>query len=257
MNVCLASGYFPTKFKEAIITLTPKQGKNPAVPLNYRPISLLEVPGKILEKIINNRLRNHLETTNRANCRQFGFRKGKSTTTAIALACENIARAAVSGRQCNLTLRDVAKAFDKVWHDGLKYKILQLGLPANIEKLLCKFLDGRNARLRVGQHTGETFPLMSGVPQGSVLSPTLYIIYTSDTPPPTRIGNEDIMYADDITQITTHQGKSRALQVDNTRRELERVNNYEKQWKIQTSLPKFTVIPLCRRKTHPLVTNNA
>ena len=64
------------------------------------------------------------------------------------------------------------------------------------------------------------------------------------------------MYAD-ITQITTHQGKSRALQADNTRRELERVNNYEKQWKIKTSLPKFTVIPLCGRKTHPLVTNNA
>lgn len=86
-NASLTCGYFPKKFKQALITLIPKAGK-PNRPENFRPISLLNIPGKILEKIINNRLKAHLENNLLLNTQQYGFRESRGTTTTIALAYE-------------------------------------------------------------------------------------------------------------------------------------------------------------------------
>ena len=159
-----------------------KAGKIPTRPENYRPISLLEVPGKILEKIVTRRLRLSLEENNNLQPAQYGFRRGRGTTHAIAVASEAVALHLASNDSCNITLRDVSKAFDRVWHQGLQFKLLNLGLPDTVGRLLCNFLEGRIARVKVGTHVSAPFPLATGVPQGSVLSPTLYAIYTSDCP---------------------------------------------------------------------------
>lgn len=116
--------------------LIPKSGKNPHLPINYRPISLLEVPGKIFERIINCRLRCHLEDNQLHNPNQFGFREGYGTTHALALASESMAQSKADNGQCHVVLRDVTKAFDKVWHLGIKYKILNINLPTIAEKLV-------------------------------------------------------------------------------------------------------------------------
>ena len=112
------------------------------------------------------------------NENQFGFRSGRGTTHALAMVTEKIAQNKADGGQCQVIMRDVSKAFDQVWHVGLKYKILQLHLPLSTEKFLCDFLSDRTASIKINSYTGPPFTLNSGVPQGSVLSPTLYIPMT-------------------------------------------------------------------------------
>ena len=132
-----------------------------------------------------------------------------------------------NGSRCNLVLRDVSKAFDRVWHLGLKYKILHLDLTAPVESLLCDFLEDRTARIRVEDHLGPAFPLATGVPQSSVLSPTLYCIYTSDCP--VSDAGINVLYADDVSQVVFHPGRSSRMTNVRTGREITRINNFEKE----------------------------
>lgn len=253
-NASLSAGYFPDKFKTATIKFIPKQGKNIKIPTNYRPISLLEVPGKLFERIINYRIKIHLEDNLLHNSLQFGFRSNHGTAQALALASETMAQHKADGGQCHVVLRDITKAFDRVWHLGLKYKILHLGLPDILERLLCDFLDDRMARIRFGSHLGPPFELQCGVPQGSVLSPTLFTIYTRDLPPP--LTGTNISYADDITQISGYRGRSLQMAQRRTGREIENINIYEENWKIETNINKFTVIRLGSRKNEQIITHN-
>ena len=251
MNASLSAGYFPDQWKEAHMRMICKPGKPPARPDSYRPISLLEVPGKLFERVINGRLRDHLEWEDLHSPAQYGFRRGRGTTHAIALATEAIALHLSSRSRCNIVLRDVSKAFDKVWHLGLKFKMLHLGLPAHVERLLCDFLADRTARIGVGGHTGPAFPLQTGVPQGSVLSPTLYTVYTRDCP--SSVAGINIQYADDVTQIIFYAGRSREMANARTAREVSRINEYERRWRIRTNVAKFKVLPLATVNPPPLI----
>ena len=227
-NNTLSAGYFPDKWKQAILRLIPKEGKSPHTPQNYRPISLLEVPGKILERVVNTRLKIHLENNNMYNPNQFGFRNHRGTTHALAIVSEKIAQLKGDNGQCQVILRDVTKAFDQVWHCGLMYKIQQLLLPTTIEKFLCDFLSDRTASVKIKKkYVGPPFNLNCGVPQGSVLSPTLYTIFTNDME--NSIRHVNISYADDITQIIGYQGKSKNMLNRQSEREIMAVNRYEKK----------------------------
>nr|XP_027210799.1 uncharacterized protein LOC113804160 [Penaeus vannamei] len=161
--------------------------------------------GKIFEGIINNSLCQYLELNN-LNPRQFGFRNFKSTAyEEIALGLAN-----------NKILRDVAKAFDRVWHPGIKFRLNK---------------------------------------QGSVLSPTLYTIYTTPILPPERNSNY-VMYADDITQIITHPSPRANFINLATKRAINKINKFEGEWKIKTNINKFLVIPAARTKPGNLNLNN-
>ncbi|KAI3383771.1 hypothetical protein SNEBB_010833 [Seison nebaliae] len=252
INASFSAGYFPDAFKKATIVMMPKEGKDPREAKNYRPISLLEVPGKLMEKILNLRLRQHLEQTGYHHPEQFGFRIGRGTGMAIAAATELIAQNKVALKQCFVVLRDVSKAFDKVWHTGLKLKILRMGLPDVMTRTLCDFLDDRTASIKIGHITGPAFELQSGVPQGSVLSPTLYICYTADMPP-AQLPQADVGFADDISQVISEATAGRMFMAVRAAREIERINRFERQWKITTNVNKFKVIPLAQYKTEDLI----
>ena len=107
------------------------------------------------------------------NENQYGFTKGRATQVALAKLYETIAVAQSQGHGCNVVSRDISKAFDKVWHNGLKFKFWEQNLPEILLKTVCSFLDNRKASIRIGNIKGPEFTLKSGVPQGSVLSPTL------------------------------------------------------------------------------------
>lgn len=251
-NASLSAGYFPDDLKNTKMIFIPKEGKDKKEIINYRPISLLEVTGKLFEKILNNRLLTYLEDKNILNTRQHGFRKRRGTHTALAIITDIIARAKANKNQINLILRDIKKAFDKVWHIGLKYKILKTTLPAYMKQVLCDYLSDRQVQIQIGNYLGPPFELESGVPQGGCLSPTLFIFYTADMPQPTPY-SEYIVFADDVTQIVAYPGKSRDLLSLHTKNAIESINNYEKKWKIQTNATKFKIIPIGRTNSAPVM----
>ena len=255
LNWTLSMGYFPIILKEGIIVLILKPGKNPRMVSSYRPITLLEVPGKILERIINNRLTRFQEENNNYHQHQFGFRKGKGTDIAIAKLYETITLNQRERGQCNIVARDIEKAFDKIWHRGLKFKIATYNLPAIFEKILCSFLDDRTARIRYKDHLSEVIDLKSGVPQGSILSPNLFISYTSDMPP-AQDDSTEIIFADDVTQIVQYMGPSKKMLALKTQRAIERINEYEKLWKIKTSKNKFKILSISKLKPEEITIEN-
>ena len=254
-SACLSAGYFPQRFKHARLTFIPKSGKSATNPLNYRPISLLEAPGKVLEKLINERVQDYAEDQNIHDPQQYGFRRRRGTTKVIALVYETIATtvAVGEGSAC-LVMRDIEKAFDKVWHRGLKHRLLQIHLPALLTKICCHFLDGRTASIRERGFVGPAFPLLSGVPQGSCLSPTLFVLFTADTPPPNpRTHSTHFAYADDHNQLITQMTRFPGALARNTSRASEARSSYERDRKIKNQIAKMKTVTPRRTAPAPLV----
>ena len=251
----ISMGYFPVAYKKGLFRFKGKPEKDLKQVENYRPISLLEVPGKILERVMKWRLNSLLEDKNLQNPNQHGFTRGKGTHTAIANIYEFTANSQREGGSCMIISRDVRKAFDKVWHEGLKYKFVLADPPKPFLPLLCSFLDDRKAAIKIGNHIGPEFPLLSGVPQGSVLSPTLYCHYVSDTPAPSP-GSLQALFADDHTLVVTYPNKNKRALKRKAIREIEAVNEYEKKWKISTNINKFQLLLTSARRQPDILIDN-
>ena len=252
-NQSLSAGYFPDSLKHARMIFLPKGNSSQYNIKNYRPISLLDIQGKLFDKILNTRFTHHIEQHNFTNTRQHGFRKHRGTHTALATFYETIANHKHHRRHADVVLRDVSKAFDKVWHTGLKHKILQLGLHTCFTRTLSDFITDRTATIQIDNYIGPQFTLDSGVPQGACLSPSLYNFYTHDIPPPIH-DTDYIAFADDITQITTTPYNYKAI-ANTTKHAIVQINTFENKWKISTNKSKFTIVPISRNNTTDITTD--
>lgn len=248
-NASLSMGYFPDKFKISNIIMIPK--KYPALtPKDYRPISLLEVIGKVFERILNARLLIYLQLNNKFHPNQFGFVPGRSAEMALAILTELIAQHKAQGHQISLVQRDISHAFDTVWHEGLKYKFYQLELPSPFLRIICNFLTNRKGYISHGGIKGPVFDIKAGVPQGSVQGPTFYILYTNKTPKDFHY-SYNILFADDVSQLVFTPYNNLNHLSQNLNFATEEVLEYERKWKLKTSVEKFKTIPLGNVKRKP------
>ena len=168
---------------------------------NYRPISLLSVPSKILERVVCRSFVNHLTTHNLSSDRQWGFRKGYSTKSLWLHLTEVWKEALDDGRKVGVLFIDFRKAFDCVDHVILGEKLKALGVSEDMWIWFMDYLASRSQLTQIDDASSESKPVKIGVPQGSLLGPRLFITYVNDLPDSIRSG-EVYMYADDTTIYT-------------------------------------------------------
>jgi hypothetical protein len=199
-NLSLSSGLFPDEWKMASVCPIFKCGSRDK-PENYRPISLLGAFSKILEKIVNKRLVDFLEKQNVLSARQLGFRRGKSTEDAVRYLTTSVAACLDEKENCIGVFLDLAKAFDTVSVPLLLKKLNDSGVRGLALEWFASYLMGRKQCVSVGQFRSSSQEVRYGVPQGSILGPTLFILYMNDLHKIHIESAEVVCYADDTAIV--------------------------------------------------------
>jgi Reverse transcriptase (RNA-dependent DNA polymerase)/Endonuclease-reverse transcriptase len=250
-NGCLKYSYFPTCWKIANVIPILKPGKDPTDPKSYRPISLLDTLGKILERLILRRLKTFINDLRVLPDTQFGFREKHSTCHQLFRVTRHIKTGLSNRLSTGMVLLDVEKAFDCVWHAALLHKLLLLGFPLILLKIIASFLTQRKFYVTIGGIKSTDYCIPSGVPQGAVLSPSLFNIFTHDFPSFTNV--HSALFADDSAIFCTH---SRASEItDNLQLALDTILNYYEKWKIRINPTKTQAVFFTKRRTRELPTS--
>jgi len=186
-----------------------KPGKPPHRVTSYRPISLLRLLSKIFERIFLKRIQVDAVINVKIPEHQFGFRELHSTTQQSQRFINEILKSLEEKMLCRAAFLDVQQAFDRVWHDGLIFK-LKAALPTPYYLLLQSYLTDSYSQIKFNTATSVNFPILSGVPQGSVLGPLLNLIFTADI----LTGNDITIatFADDTAILASNEDPLTASQ---------------------------------------------
>lgn len=205
INQIFNTGIYPDSFKEAIVLPVFKSGNKKSMN-NYRPISILTIFNKIVEKVLHNRISKFLNKHNLLNIRQYGFRKSASTESAAFEVSNYIQNALNNKKKVSATFIDLKKAFDSVYHHVLFDTLHDKGVRGKCHDILKSYLCNRSQQVKINGMLGDALPITRGVVQGSVLGPLLFIMII-DSIMTIDFCGEVILYADDAVILNTHERK--------------------------------------------------
>ncbi|KAI4474511.1 hypothetical protein M0804_014816 [Polistes exclamans] len=209
-NAALRVHYFPSTWKLAEIIMLPKPNKDPHDVNSYRPISLLPLLSKLLEKIIFIRMKKIISAKNLIPDHQFGFRNKHSTVEQVHRLTNTIITALEKKEYCSAVFIDIEKAFDKVWHQRL-LQTINKHFPYSYFKLLKSYLSDRTFYVKIKDTHSNIKLIKAGVPQGSILGPILYTLYTADIP--INDNCTVLTFADDTAMFTVNKDPQQAVQL--------------------------------------------
>jgi len=249
LNFSLSLGIFPTAWKVAQVVPIFKKN-DPLLCTNYRPISLLPCLSKVFEKLLFDHIFSYLKTNRLLTANQSGFVPGDSTVNQLMSICNNIASHFDQGEEVIGVFLDLTKAFDKVWHEGLKYKLRKMGICGQVYNLLCSYLHDRKQFVSLNGSNSQTKSLHAGVPQGSVLGPLLFLVYINDLPE--NIENTAYLFADDTSIFNTIKPYGAQSAVNSLNDDLQEIHSWAKNWLINIH-PQKTVAMLFSVKKNPSI----
>ena len=255
-RILLNRGSFPLCWRTANVTPIPK-GSSPSVnPDEYRPISITPVLSKVFERLLVKRLYRFIDDSGSLPSNQFGFRRALGTNDALMHIVHKSQASLDSGHESRLVSLDFSSAFDRVNHKALLYKLRLLGVGGSILGILTDFLSGRRQRVSVDGCFSEFSPVQSGVPQGSVLGPLLFIIFTADMW--SDIESDMVSYADDTTlYVAIDSPHDRLTKANMLCRDILRIKSWCERWGMKLNPLKSRSLIISRSRTlqpqHPVL----
>ena len=241
----LRQGYVPKDWKTAHVSPIFKKGAS-NLPVNYRPVSLTCIVCKVMESLVREVIVSYLAANNLLSNRQFGFISGRSTTLQLLSFIEYCTDIMSSRGVTDTVYLDFAKAFDSVPHRRLLGKLSSYGIQGNLHKWIESFLVGRIQRVKVHGQLSSEETVLSGIPQGSVLGPLLFVIYINDLPE--SILSHTLMFADDTKVFQQIQSYEDSLLLQEDLRKLEM---WSREWLLIFHPDKCKILTLGRHEDIP------
>lgn len=218
-----------------------KPKKNPLLPNNHRPISLLNSLDKIFESLYLCHLKTH--TMPKIWPEQHGFRPNHSTTNQQVNLIDGLVTSANKRTFTAVVSLDVEKAFDKVWHEGLLYKLIKMNIPTQLVKIIKSFLSDRSFQVKIKKSLSTPKWISAGVPQGLCLSPHLFTIYINDMPQHPR--SKIALFADDTLLHATSNSNQKSA--DRLQAQIDEIEPWFFKWKIIINPSKTTSVMFTHR----------
>ena len=233
----------PTAWKEANVTPVFKDG-NAACVENYKPISLLCILSKVLERCVYNHIYHFISS--RINKLQHGFQRQKNCSTQLIQVYHNILEALDKCNEIDIIYLDFTKAFDKVSHPLLLQKLEEFGFRGRLMMWLGSYLSGRKHRVVLEGQQSDWLAVSSGVPQGSILGPLLFSIFINDLPNQIASPSQMGLYADDskMFRVTKNEDDVEQFQGD-----LSNVHDWSRRWRMQFNTKKCKFMRLTHKKS--------
>ena len=243
----LREGKFPTSWRVADIAPIPK-GPLSSLVSGYRPISITPILSKVFERLISSRLGSFMEVTGVFPSHQYSYRKRLGTCDALLdIVCAG-QQSLDGGGETVLVQIDFSSAFDRVNHAALIHKLREVGVGGSVLGVISSFLVGRKQSVRIEGCRSSTVDVVSGVPQGSVLGPLLFLLYTSDLPG--SLENTLVGYADDSTLISPIPRPADRLSVAcSMNRDLDRIRSWCLRWGMVVNPSKTKGLLVSRSRT--------
>ena len=249
-NIILRERKFPSEWKASTVTMLAKSTGAKNSVSGYRPISLTACLARLLERLILARLQRHLLKHNVILNTQSGFRAHRSTQDNLSFTSQKISEAISEKNKTLAVMFDIASAFDRVWHNGLLYKLASIKTPLYLLELIADFLKNRTFCVKIGLFISAKYPITCGVPQGAVMSPTLFSIYINDVSGryDNKKGQYSLLYADDLIFLAKFR-KNVLLVERNTNIYLKELENWSKLWRLKFSPHKCSYTVFSSTKT--------
>ena len=224
---CIDSGIYPCEWKKANVVPIHKKGDKQTLK-NYRPVSLLPICGKIFARLIYNEMFGFFLDKGLISANQSGFKPGDSCINQLLSIMHNIYKSFDDGYEVRGVFLDISKAFGKVWHDGLIFKLQENGISGNLLNVLKHFLTNRKQRVVLNGQSSSWINVEAGVPQGSILGPLLFLIYINDLAD--GLSSNTKLFADDTSLFSViHDSVITTLGLNS---DLSRIKQWAFQWKM-------------------------
>ena len=241
----LESMTVPNEWKTARISAIFKKG-NKSLAGNYRPVSLTSVVGKVMERLVRDHLINHFERNNLFTTKQYGFIGGRSTALQLLRVLDEWTEALDNGSDIDCVYMDYQKAFDTVPHNRLLKKLEAYGIGTELIEWIRNYLSGRKQQVSINGETSKWHDVTSGIPQGSVLGPIMFVSFINDLPD--IVDSTVYLFADDtkIFNVISEQKNKDTLQ-----RDLQKLTEWSNTWLLRFHPEKCKHMHIGRRDSDP------